>query len=285
MIDTGDIDFTNWLSNATKVIRCDLWTIITRAGIVLRYTSGDVDITLPDGRTYVRGPGFKRSRLKLSAGLQVDQLDVTLLVTAANTIVGIPMAYHARAGGFDGATVLLEWAYFDELGTYKGFVRKFPGTAGPATIEPGQIRFSVRSELAKLQTMLPKEVYQPACLNQPYDTRCALVKATWQVSAAVSAVNGSLVWLQASLGQAAGYFDLGVLTFTSGANTGVARTVKSFAGGVFQFARPFLALPSVGDTFVVRPGCDRTLAMCVSKFNNKPRFRAHPFTPAPETVA
>lgn len=285
MIDTGDPAFTAWLSATPKAIRCDLWTILTRAGILLRFTSGDVDVALPDGRTFVRGPGFKRSRIKLSAGLQVDKLDVTMNVTLAHTIAGIPMAYHARAGGFDGATVILDWAYFDEGGTLQGIVRKFPGAAGPASIEPGRIRFEVRSELSRLQMMLPKDVYQPSCLNQPYDHRCALKKSTWQQSGTVTGNDGSLLFLQSALSHAAGYFDLGVLAFTSGANAGVSRTVKSSLAGAFYFSRPFLAVPQVGDTFTVRPGCDRTESMCTTKFANRSRFRGFPFIPAPETVA
>ena len=112
-----------------------------------------------------------------------------------------------------------------------------------------------------------------------------LNKATWQIGGTVTANNGSLVWLQSALGQAAGYFDLGVLTCTSGVNNGLTRTVKSFNGGVFTFARPLLAVPAVGDTFVARPGCDHKVSTCTVKFNNRNNFRGHPFTPAPETVA
>ena len=284
MIDTGDPAFTAWLSSASKVIRCDLWSIFTRTGVALYFSGGDVDVTLPDARSFVRGPGFKRSRIKLSAGLQVDKVDVTMFVTAAHTVGSVPMAHHARAGGFDGAGVALDWAYFDEGGAYQGVMRKFAGTAGPAEVEPGQIRFEVRSEIALLQTMLPKEVYQPACLNQVYDSLCALNKPTWQASGAVTGTNGTLVWLQSGLAQANGYFDLGVLTFTSGVNAGLTRTVKAYAGGAFQFARPMLAVPTNGDTFIVRPGCDRTLATCTNKFNNRLRFRGFPFVPSAETV-
>ena len=85
--------------------------------------------------------------------------------------------------------------------------------------------------------------------------------------------------------QAAGYFDQGIVSFTSGANAGLTRTVKSYDPATgFTFALPLPVAPSAGDTMTARPGCDKTLAQCRSKFNNANRFRGYPWVPTPETA-
>ena len=66
--------------------------------------------------------------------------------------------------------------------------------------------------------------------------------------------------------------------------SGISRTVKSYAGGQFVFILPLPYDPTVGDTFSVYPGCDKTQAVCQSKFNNVARFRGFPFIPVPETT-
>jgi hypothetical protein len=47
---------------------------------------------------------------------------------------------------------------------------------------------------------------------------------------------------------------------------------------------PLVAAPSPGDTFTAWPGCDRMLATCEIKFNNRLRYRGQPWIPAPETA-
>lgn len=278
-------DFADWMASARKCLRFDLLTIETRTGTTLRWCTADKDITTLDGRTFVRGPIIERSKLRLARGLQVDEMSLSLFVGEGLSVAAVPILHFARRGGFDGAGVSLEWAYFDVDGTLKGHVLRFTGNTGPAEIERGAIYVTVRSELAGLNVPIPRESYQPACLNQVYDARCKVLKSAYTVSGSVTGTNGMATWLQSELAQADGYFDLGVLKFTSGANNGVTRTVKAFANGAFQFANPLGEVPAIGDTFTVRPGCDRRKSTCETKFNNVVHFRGFPFVPVPETVA
>jgi hypothetical protein len=43
----------------------------------------------------------------------------------------------------------------------------------------------------------------------------------------------------ADLGQPDGYFQMGAIKFTSGANTGLTRTVKSYTGGTIHPTKAF----------------------------------------------
>ena len=86
------------------------------------------------------------------------------------------------------------------------------------------------------------------------------------------------------MAQAAGYFDLGVVKFTSGANNGVARTVKRHTSGQLVTLQPLPAAVANGDTFQVWPGCDKLQGTCSGKFANLARFRGQPYIPMAETV-
>jgi len=47
---------------------------------------------------------------------------------------------------------------------------------------------------------------------------------------------------------------------------------------------PLPFAPAFGDAFTVYAGCDRTLATCQGRFNNKANFRGFPFVPPAETA-
>ena len=82
-----------------------------------------------------------------------------------------------------------------------------------------------------------------------------------------------------------GYFDLGYIVWTSGANTGTVSAIKSYlAGGIVNFFKPLLNLPHTGDTFTAYPGCDKQIATCDHKFSNLSNFEGMSFIPSPETT-
>jgi hypothetical protein len=88
-----------------------------------------------------------------------------------------------------------------------------------------------------------------------------------------------------SLTAANGLYNLGVITFSSGANAGFQATVKLYqnASGNVQTMLPFPANVANGDEFAITRGCDKTQATCTS-FSNIAHFKATPFVPVPETL-
>jgi hypothetical protein len=71
---------------------------------------------------------------------------------------------------------------------------------------------------------------------------------------------------------------------TSGANAGIARTVRSNQGQGVSVIVPWPFAVNVGDAFTAQLGCDGTKAMCQSRFDNLGRYRGMPFIPIAETV-
>lgn len=82
-----------------------------------------------------------------------------------------------------------------------------------------------------------------------------------------------------------GWFDLGYLTFTTGANAGTTWAIDTYgAGGVVTLRRPLFFAPSTGDAFTAYPGCSKTLTVCNYKYSNLANFGGFPFIPTPETA-
>lgn len=275
-----------WMDSAIKGIRVDLYTLTLANGTVLRWCGGDVPVTLPapDGRTFTCGPLISRDRLAVMSGIQVDELQIVITPRAVDQVGSTPLLRFARIGGLRGCTVLLEQAYFDEALVFKGLLPKFYGSGSPVGFDSA-ITLQVKSELERLLMMMPRDVYQPGCLNTLYDAGCGKSRAALSVTGAcTSVVAGAQSAFTSARGETAGYFEQGVVRFTSGANAGVGRTVRSFASGAFTFALPFPFPIEVGDAFATYPGCDGEKATCSAKFANLPRFRGQPYIPAPEVA-
>lgn len=79
-----------------------------------------------------------------------------------------------------------------------------------------------------------------------------------------------------------GWYALGTITFTSGVNNGVSRTIDSSNGGALKLRIPLFYAPATGDTFTLTAGCDHTMATCREKFDNLIHFTGCPFIPLPE---
>ena len=83
----------------------------------------------------------------------------------------------------------------------------------------------------------------------------------------------------------AGYFDGGMLSWTSGLNTGLSMEVKSFLGGAFTLYLSMYYPILPGDTFTVYPGCKkRFIDDCTTKFNNAVNFRGEPHGPGNDQI-
>lgn len=272
----------------TQFLIADAYVFTLQNGTVLRYTNAQADFTLGANTYSASGPTLERSSVRQVVGVQVDTLD--LIVSAPPTLLvsGVPFLQALRSGLFDGAGVTLYRIFFSAPGvlvnsTGTGDLILFSGRV--ADMEVGRFVATVRvnSDLELLNVKLPRNMYQPGCLNTVYDSGCALVKATWAVTGTTQPSSTSSTIL-ATLAQAAGYFDQGIITYTSGVNSGLSRTIRKHTTGTLVLISPFPNAPGASDTFTLRPGCDKTQTTCASKFNNVANFRGHPYIPLVTSV-
>lgn len=83
---------------------------------------------------------------------------------------------------------------------------------------------------------------------------------------------------------AQGYFSYGMLTWLTGQNAGYRMDVRQSSVGSITLALPMPYPISVGDTYTVVAGCDKTAATCKGRYNNFINFRGEPYIPGTDAV-
>jgi hypothetical protein len=68
------------------------------------------------------------------------------------------------------------------------------------------------------------------------------------------------------LGALSGYFDFGLITFTSGLNSGFSMEIARYAPGVLVLALPMPYAVAASDAYTLTAGCDKFLPTCRDKF-------------------
>ncbi|MDO5686753.1 MAG: DUF2163 domain-containing protein [Neisseria sp.] len=283
---TATQELIDLLHGSETFYMADLITITLKTGESLRYTDADAPVYW-QGKTFeAHGAIVARGAVRVTTGLEVDSNDLTVAADASHRLQGLPFVEAAVGGALDGALVLIERAFFaDWTKPPTGTVVVFSGRVSDVSGSRHSVKITVKSDIELLNTKMPRNLYQPSCLRTVYDEGCGANKAAFTVAGSVTENNGTGTWLKSGLSQKSGWFDQGVLTFLSGKNIGLTRTVKAYANGQFWFALKLPYPPAVGDTFRVYPGCDKRQATCGGKFNNIVHFRGYPYIPAAETVA
>lgn len=265
-------------------VDCYTWTFID--GTVLRTTDADTPISY-GGNTFAScAPAFVREKVTLKVGTESDSVSITAYPAATDLVSGLSWQQAARLGYLDGAQVLIETAYLSAWPTVVGAMHVFQGFVSDVYPDRRQVRITVKDALELLAQQFPRNAYQSVCVRTVYDAGCGVLKASFTATGTIVASPAPTInSFKTGNAQAAGYFDLGVVTFTSGANAGLKRTIKSYDPATgFTFALPLPVAPAAGDTISVFAGCDKTLATCRGKFNNAGKFRGFPWIPTPETA-
>lgn len=274
----------NLLNSGQQLLMADLYTFTLADGTVYRCTTCDIDLTVGGNLFTSTGPAIKRSNTKTVLGVEVDGLKITVASSASVLIEGVPILQAFVKGLFDGAIVQLGRVFMPTWGdTSLGAVNLFTGRISDIICGQIEAEVTVKSDLELLNIMMPRNIYQPGCIHTLYDAGCTLNKASFGVNGSVVGV-GTTTTVWCNLTQASGYFSLGTITFTGGANNGISRTVKVYSLGVFTLMFPLGVVPAPGDTFTAYPGCDKQQSTCQTKFNNVANFRGFPYIPVPETA-
>lgn len=117
--------------------------------------------------------------------------------------------------------------------------------------------------------------------------------ATWTairalaLTAAVTSATDRANIAASALDQPDDWWGAGLLTFTSGANAGIAKEIKTFtsAGGVIELWEAFPFAIAVGDTFTIQAGCRKRFGEdCQGKFDNPINFQGFPHVPGENRV-
>ena len=277
----------------------NLFTITLLDGTVLRYTDFQSPVKLSGNTFSDAGPYPLWSGFSQKIGVEVDEAKMQLWALYTNLVESTAVLQLFGQGAFDGADVLVQRCIMPDPND--GSVPRpinFDTSAGAVTLMHGNISdineldashadFAIKSKKELLNIPFPWRTYQPSCQWTLYGAGCTLNQASFEVSGTVSAGSNNLL-LNTDLTNVNGDFTEGVITFTSGANSGVSRTVR-----LYQFvgtATPaqvllWLALPNTpapGDSFTIVPGCDKQKSTCEIKFGNLINHGGFEFIPVAE---
>lgn len=275
----------DFLNSAQHFVMVDLFTFTLKNGVVLRFCTSSSQITF-GGQTWLPAPaGLTRSKVRWVTGIEVDTLDIAFPAHASVMIGPVPLLQAVVLGLFDDAKVTLQRLYLSDWSNPIDAVVMFVGHVAGAQVQRTAAHFTVKSDLDRLNVQMPRNLYQASCAHTLFDAGCGLNVNSFKWSGTVSAVESAAIFTSAPAYDD-GYFQMGAVKFTSGANAGLTRTIKSHVGGKLYLTNPLPFDVVVGDEFVLTPGCDKLRnGDCAKKYNNTQNFRGFPFIPVPETAA
>jgi uncharacterized phage protein (TIGR02218 family) len=277
-----------WIANLIRIICLD--------GTEVDYTDFESDIIYWGLTFSSRGPRVEFSGFSQKIGVEVDETKIKLMSVGSNVIESQAVLQFIGQGGMDGAFVMVFRAMMPnpndgsvphpiKFDTSMGAPIVFAGFVADITnLDRSSAELSVKSRKELLNIPFPYATYQASCRWPLYGVGCTLSQAAFVTAGVVAGVSGVPLLFQTNLPQADDYFDEGVITFTSGLNNGVTRTVRLYlntSGEVLLFY-PLPHPPLAGDTFNIYPGCDKQKQTCVNKFANGNNFGGFRFIPPPE---
>ena len=248
---------------------------------------------------YAAATGLTHSASDSNSNLSVDNLEVTgFLDSSAIDEADI------RAGAYNYATVeerIVNWA---DLTMGDMIVRI--GYVGSIKMVNGLFTAECRG-LTQLLSTAMGSTYGPVCRAELFSSAatddgsgrpwyCNVSQAAYEQAGSVSGSPDAMTLTPASgllmVGSATptaaagpGWFDNGLVTFTSGALSGLSFEVKAWDGTSLDMVLPFAVPPADGDTFTITPGCDKTASStgCL-KFSNIVNYRGENGIPGLDLV-
>jgi uncharacterized phage protein (TIGR02218 family) len=267
-------------SGVTTLCRC--WRITRRDGVAQGFTDHDEDVVL-DGLVCRAGSGLSGAEITAQLGLAVTGSEIA----GALSDEALSEADLA-AGRYDAATIevfLVDWS------EPALFVLLSKGTLGEVRREGEAFAAEVRSLADRLSEESGRR-YSATCSADLGDNRCTvdLGGPAFRGEGAITALAGTSSFFAGGIEAFAdGWFTAGRLSWTSGANAGLAIEVKRHrvgeSGVVLDLWQAMPEPLSVGDAFVVSAGCDKRFATCRDRFSNAVNFRGFPHMPGNDFVA
>lgn len=266
-------------SGATTLAWC--WRVTRIDGQVFGFTDHDQPLTF-DGTTFEPESGFIASEIRAGSDLSVDAQDAEGVINSDRI-----MEADILDGRWDNAEVEV-WRVNWQDPSQRVLLRR--GAIGQ--VRRGRMIFvaEVRSMAHVLQQTVGR-VYQATCDAALGDARCKvnLDASAYRGTGTVLSLQRSRAFIASGLDSFDdGWFSLGFVEWTSGANAGRRAEVllhSKIAGVVtiILLVEPVRPIAE-GDAFVIRAGCDKRVSTCRTKFGNVVNFRGFPHIPGQDAV-
>lgn len=237
--------------------------------------AGTVDLTVSSGQQDpVYFPGTNKS------ALLIDGIKFGLLDAAPVTIYTVYMPVYGQVNG--PSTELLSETKF--VGSVTAITQLGITTASLTVSDPRYL----------LNVSVPQRQVSANCWWVLYSTGCTLSKNSFYhagVIATVDAANQNFTTTaHIAVASPSGTFTQGVLTWTSGNNSGLSNAVRLWTPGgssdTIMLDIPAILPVAAGDAFNLYQGCDHTYASCIDlqgATNAAKNFGGFPTVPVAET--
>jgi uncharacterized phage protein (TIGR02218 family) len=259
---------------------CHCWKLVRRDGVTFGFTDHDRDLAF-GGIVYAARSGLEAAEATAELGFAVGGGEVSgALVSAGLTEDDI------SSGFYDDASVetwLVNWSDVSQR------LLLDIGSLGEIRRSDGGFIAEVRGLMHRLDEERGR-LFRATCAADLGDAKCGidLGSSTYSDSGIVTGTDGVLVVAASGISGVDGFFTAGQLTWTSGANAGIAVEVKVHRAisGIDEFdlwqraPQPIV----VGDAFRVTAGCDKNHATCRKKFKNVLNFRGFPHMPGNDFI-
>ena len=313
---TYSTDLLALLASGVPCTRVDLFAIgPCQNGSYIYSTNGTLPVVF-GGNTYQPSQwgSWSRGDISVKIGLESNACELTVLAdnqvpvyfpgtgTAALLMSGIKVGLLGDANvtvyTLYNSDYLTGYAYPRTTGPTGGSLveTKFVGFVGPVSkVGMTKASITVQDMMYLLNTQVPSRLIQASCSHTLYDSGCTLAAATFTKTGAVSAITYPYQFTTTAHiapHSAAGTFTQGMLTWTSGANSGLTYNVQVWTAGgsndtIALDVQPVFAI-APGDAFSIREGCNKTFTSCANLQGTSTaaytNFGGQPNTPVPETA-
>lgn len=269
--------------------RAQCWRITRVDGTVFAYTTHDQPITSM-GTTFNPCDSLRASASGQSASVnKVGAGDIEAVGLISDDGLTDEDLY---AGLFDGASVEVFEIDWNTPTTVKRLTRGIV-----ASVEHGgaSYKLTVTTPGLRLSQKPLLTTYSPACRHVFGDANCGIALGPLTVTGTVTTTYGRESVNQLSFrrfedstrAEAVDYFNGGVITWTSGLNTGVKSEVKAFAATVFELWDILPNEIGLNDAYSLTPGCPKTVLACQTKWasSNIVNFGGFPSMPGTDVLA
>jgi uncharacterized phage protein (TIGR02218 family) len=239
------------------------------------FTDYTEDVTY-QSQLYKARSGFQPSSVQMKNDFSVDNMDIDGILESTEIT-----EEEIQAGLYDYAELEVHLVNYADLSMSGMLVKR--GWIGEVRLTRGQFVAEVRGLAQKLSQNIGR-LYTPTCDATLGDARCGVNLLALTGTSAVASVISNAVFTTTSPTTSNTYFKGGVLTWTSGLNDGKSMEVKEFIVNDVELVLPMGNSITIGDTFTVVAGCDKTRDTCLTKFNNLVNFRGFPDLPGQDKI-
>lgn len=238
--------------------------------VTIGLTELDKNLTI-GGVTYVSAAGYSPSTYSSNSTMSVNHADIEGLLGFAGVT-----REQIRAGLYDFASIELFIYDFEIESVVKTLA---VGNWGESQLLDGSYKAEFRSLSQRMQQSVGK-LYTAHCSADLGDEKCKIDLTPLVRTSALTAVNSRLTILDTARNEVDDYWRGGVITFISGDNEYRSFEISSSrSDGTLILFLPLAFPGQVGDQYIIKPGCDKMLDTCKTRYNNVVNFRGFPHVP------